>query len=507
MKKFFTLAAALFFAMTMAADDSQPTLVTLPEGVVAEDYTLAITYSVSQQDGYKDTSKEFTTKVAFDGNDVYVSGLAYYFPEAYVKGTLSGSQVTFASGQFLGEDMYGQEYLSSYALSGEDVVISDFVLSYNAQTRVLSYPGDVIVAETSAKNDGVLYAYVKAATFTPGAVVRPEGVSVPDDLTTADFLLMGTYSVYEPNEAGEYVLTTEKYQKPVQVGFSGDDLYLQGLVENVPEAWAKATKNAAGKYVIPMGQYVGTTIVYGETYDYYVAAVNKFGTLENIVFTLDEESQTISTAQTMVVNRNAKTQEAYYWIRDIAIKPIVEKEATPATPEFTFHAEKSPYGSTTWYYANIFVPLVDTEGAPMATDKVSYVFYSLRGTEVSPVVFQHGSGKYYMLEEDMTEIPYGFTDRLDIGLHFVYFEKQGIDELQSWEELGMQTIYRGQGVEHRSDIFWFDLVEFWQTQGITDVLAAPRGNASAPVYNLAGQRQQGLRKGLNIVGGKKIFVR
>lgn len=482
------------------------TPVTLPDGVTAEEYTLDITYSVAQQEGFADSHKKFTAYVAFDGNDVYVSGLAYYFQTSFVKGTLDNGKATFASGQFLGSDMYGAEYLSSYTIGSDDkAVITDFTLSYDAQSRSLTLDTEtVVVGETPEQNGGGLFAYVKEAVYTPGAVVRPEEVVVPENLQTAAYLLIGTYTVNEPDQDGNYQLTTEKYQRPVIVGFDGDDAYIQGFVENVPEAWAKATKNSAGQYVIPKGQFVGSIVLYGTTYDYYIAAVNRNNALEDVKLTYNAADGSFSTAQTVVLNANDKTLESYYWISNFTIKPIIEQEATPAAPEFTFHAEQSPYGSTTWYYANIFVPLVDTEGNPMATDKVSYMFYRKKGDDVSPVTFLKDT--YYMLKEDMTEIPYGFSDKLDIGLHFVYFEKQGISELQSWSGLGMQTIYRGNDVEHRSDITWFDLDAFWQSMGIRDVRSRQSDGKSA-VYNMAGQRVATPGKGLYIVNGRKVIVK
>jgi hypothetical protein len=498
MKKIFTFIAALM--LTFAAQAATP--VTLPAGVQAEDYTLTITYAISQNGGFVDTSKEFTTKVAFDGNDVYVAGLAYYFPTSYVKGTRSGNKVTFASGQFLGEDMYGEEYLSSYTLNGEEVVITDFVLNYNAQTRSLTYPGDVFIAETSASNGGGMYAYVKAATFTPGAVVRPEPVAVPDGLQTTDYLLICDYVVSEPDAQGNYHLVTESYNRPLAVGIDGDDLYIQGLVENVTGGWAKATKNAAGNYVIPKGQYIGSTISYGETFDYYLAAVNRSNALEAITLTLNTSNRSISTTQTVVVTRSPKNQEAYYWLKNITMKTITERTVEPAAPSFSFHAEKSPYGSTTWYYANIFVPLLDINGEPMVAEKVSYQFFRKKNGVTEPVTFLKSA--YYMLEQDMSEIPYGFTDRLDIGLHFVYFEKQGIEELLSWSELGMQTIYRGGGVEKRSTITWFDMKNF--IDGIDEVRQRPAAAPTA-IYSLSGQRLTAPQKGLNIINGKKVLVK
>jgi len=70
----------------------------------------------------------------------------------------------------------------------------------------------------------------------------------------------------------------------------------------------------------------------------------------------------------------------------------------------------------------------------------------------------------------------------------------------------MQSIYRGNGVEHRSDIAWFDLAAFWQSSGIS----TPRndhGDRTKGIYNLSGQRVDNPTKGLYIVNGKKVVMK
>ena len=134
----------LFMVMMLLGFTAQAaeTPVALPEGVEAQEYTLAITHRVYQADNqYTESSKEVTAYVAFDGNDVYVSGLSYYFPAAYVKGTYSDvdERVTFESGQYLGSDQYGNEYLTSYVIEDGKGVITPFVFLYDPNTKSLTF--------------------------------------------------------------------------------------------------------------------------------------------------------------------------------------------------------------------------------------------------------------------------------------------------------------------------------------------------------------------------------
>lgn len=494
MKKILFSALTLLLTTAVHAADN---LVTLPQGVEPEDYTLTIIHAVMQQNGIEENTKKMTAMVAFDGNDVYVQGLAYYFPEAYVKGTLEGDKITFASGQFVGEDAYGPEYLTGYTLDADkNVHITDFVLYYDADTRNLSYDPSIYASETSAPNDidAALYAYVKDALYTPGGLPPLVAVEVPEGLQTEPYLLVGTRSLTEENEEGEMELIVEPYEIPVQIGFDGNDLYIQGMVENVSYAWAKATKNAQGRYVIPVGQYIGTSKLYNQEWNYFLSSVNRMGALTAISFVYNATTQTFTCSQTIALTVSKEKADSYYTLNGVTIKKIEEREATPSAPQITFKKQNSPYGSAVWYFAEIFVPLTDTESRPMLSDKLTYVFLRDKGDDdIAPVTFP--MSKYYMLNEDLTEIPYSFTDGLDISRHTVYFEKLGVDELKTWKRLGLQTIYRGNGLEHRSDITWLDLDTFWNPSSISDIMAT---GSTAAYYDLQGRQVTGNAKGLVI---------
>ena len=496
MKKLIFLAMTLLSAMAVKAAG---TPVTIPDGVEAEDYTLDIVHALAQQDGNTtDVAKKRTVKVAFNGADVYLQGLAYWFPDAYVKGTLADGKVSIVSGQFLGEDMAGDEYLTGYVKNAEGGYdVANMLFDYDEATRTLTLNSSVTMAETSAMVDGVAntYCMVRSAVYTPGALPPLVGVEVPADLQAEPYLLIATQSINEENEQGDFELVTRRYEIPVNVGFSGDDLYIQGMVENVKSAWAKATKNASGQYVIPVAQYIGTQVIYSQEYNYFLGATSRYGGLSAITFNYDAATGTLSSTQTIapVSTDNTDVAEAYYTLKNVSIKKIVEREATPSAPELTLRKQKSPYGGTMWYYADMFIALTDVDQQPMLADKVSFVFYKDKGGEVSTVTFP--KAKFYMLDADVTEMAYDFQAMPDFSNHLVYFEKLGESELLSWTRLGLQTIYRGNGVEHRSEITWVDLAGTW-TAGIQDVQAA--GSVVKAEYDLQGRRTDGNARGLVI---------
>ena len=491
-----------FLAITLLLSFVAKAQIVVPEGVTPEEYTLEITHNMPTESGNVPQSKKKTVLVAFDGADVYLQGLAYYFPNAYVKGVLADGVITVPTNQYLGEDEYGKEYLIGYVLNEQQqMVTKDILFNYDATSKTITYDPSVKVAEIGEPDPSTgavsTYAFLASAVYTLGGLPPLVPVVVPEGLKTESYLLSSNRSMYE----GE-VMVTAKYETPVQVGFDGDDLYLQGIIENVPTSWAKATKNVVGKYIIPKGQYIGSWSYYGITYDYFLNALSRNGGLADVSFTYDANTSTISTSQTVAATSGADDGDAYFTLKDLKIMKVIEREATPSQPEMTLYKEQSPYGSTYWYYAEIFVPLTDTEGQAMLSDKVSYVFYADKG-EGDPITVTFPKSKYYMLEKDMTELPYNFTDGLDITRHTVYFEKLGEAELNTWKRMGIQSIYRGNDVEHRSEILWVDTP--WTT-GIKTV-NADKALGSGKIYNLNGQEMQSLQRGLNIVNGKKYFVK
>ena len=56
--------------------------------------------TVSVYNKIDDDSASGSVKVAIDGNDIYVAGLCVYFTDAWVKGTINGSTVTFPSASY-----------------------------------------------------------------------------------------------------------------------------------------------------------------------------------------------------------------------------------------------------------------------------------------------------------------------------------------------------------------------------------------------------------------------
>ena len=200
-----------------------PTTVTVtpPAGLETETwYASGHTYSQNAgQVGF-----ESTIKVGFDGSDVYLQGVFSSFPDAWMKGTISGSTVTFAGLQVQG-DYSGY---TIYATGGDNSGLIDYVMTYDAENKVLSSENALFA---NAAEDQIYYlTYVTDLTIAQAAPAEEEATTAaPVDvlpyenaLTTED--LFGEFGVIDSNKDGKtWTVNAKGAQYSYSSANDGDD--------------------------------------------------------------------------------------------------------------------------------------------------------------------------------------------------------------------------------------------------------------------------------------------
>ncbi len=466
--------------VTVVGGGAQPvddnTLVELPAGVEPVEYTLVLSGATSQTTISEKNSKY----VAFDGNDVYLQGLAYYFDEAYVKGTINDNgQIIVKSGQFVGEDEYGVEYIVGASLDEEDnfVYEPEIVFDYDKNSGVISLVEGTYYGESESSNDVSLWDYFYSAVYTPGAFVKPEGVVAPEDLVTETYQFKG-FDTY--NMSDDY--------REVQVGFYGDNqVYIQGLSYFVEDAWVVGTLEG-NTLTIPETNLGVFKSFFGD-YDL---------TFSGATFTYDPEKDTFTAVDDYIGDNvqsfvSYETPEDPYWMDEysnVVLRKVFDVAATPANPEITKFDIEASYPSVSFN-----IPLEDVDGNGLLMDKLSYQLFV--DNESTPLVLT--TDIYEGLTEDMSEIPYTFSDDWDVYNNQIYLN-QGVDVLSTWKKIGIQSIYYGGGETNKSDIVWFVL----ETTGITGVSADDK---NVMYFDLQGRRVAQPGKGLYIANGKKVVIK
>ena len=87
-------------------------------------------------------------KVAFVGNEVYISNIFSDFPESWIKGTIDGTTVTFEGLQYLGKF---QGTLDTWAVSADEngVLKENFTFTYDETAKTLKLNDPYLVANVS----------------------------------------------------------------------------------------------------------------------------------------------------------------------------------------------------------------------------------------------------------------------------------------------------------------------------------------------------------------------
>ena len=165
--------------------------VVAPAGLVTETWNTEIDGVVS------------TATIGFDNNDVYVKGLFAEFPDAWLKGTINGTSVTFAKLQFVGTYQGYNIWATGY--DSETSKLADFVMTYDAVAKVLTGSNLLL----NAADDKLYYlswyenVTIQEASFEEPAAetgANVDAVPYSNDLSTAE--LFADFGVIDSNKDG-----------------------------------------------------------------------------------------------------------------------------------------------------------------------------------------------------------------------------------------------------------------------------------------------------------------
>ena len=466
-------------------------VVTPPEDLVTNSYSL----NGYIFDGSSWEATDRTLQIGIDGNDVYLQGFSVYLPEAWIKGTLNDdmTQVTFPAqyfGSYYGYDIYF--YPVSPMEDGEYVAI-DAVFNYDERADVFILDQDQVcyILENAYEDHvGWYYMYDSEMDIASNAntVIAPEG------LETQPYLLTGVYMGY-------YVDTDEWFEGDplmgvAQVGFDGDDIYVQGLCSYLPRAWVKGHREG-DSYVFDNGQYFGPFAFGGDIYPlYFMGCAPGTEDAEPFTLTLDEETGALVAEQWYGICADDVEVSWYDLLGNVVLTPMVDEPAVPADPMVLYYEY---YDDDELGFLVLEIPVTDVDGMPLMIDKLGYQLYCDYGDGPEPYIFW---ADIYGFEEDQTVIPYSFNDDMNflVGgqLVVVYFLGEDL------QRIGVQSVYEGGGETNYSEIGWYNL----NPSSVTSVIADD--NRTIEYYDLMGRRVDAakLTRGIYVTSdGRKILVK
>jgi hypothetical protein len=429
-----------FFAVkNVALGEAEPVIVpevvTPPSTLMTEDWTFAGRIT----DGTNSANVETTIQVGFDGNDVYVQGFGFYISDAWVKGTLSadGNSITFESGQYYGAVGSSDVYFVVYDTNTGSLA-SSVTVAYDATNGTMTWPSGMMLLENGKANEAYAYAWYNLITYiirggAPDPLTPPTGI----EEIAVEYQMVAVGFDSNDNDLDDYRI-------PVYIAVDGNDVWVKGVCQDWPDAWIKGTLSGT-TVTFPTGQHFNPVPMSG--YEWFFSACDGSGNIQpTMTMTFDSETGIYSKTDPafMLINGAWLTLDYYLAFSSVQFVPVPDVAATPAQPEITYFGQVGGYD-----VVDVNIPLKDEDGNPLKASKLSYKYYYEVDHTATPLTLT--TDLYTKLTENMTEIPYNFTDDWDIFNTRLYLNM----DFSTWNRIGIQSIYRGGGDEHASEIFWY----------------------------------------------------
>ena len=293
----------------------------------------------------------------------------------------------------------------------------------------------------------LIYSLLTALCVLTATAQTTETVTPPEDLQTAEYALQAQSYNYG---------NTTAVTKSLMIGIDGTTVYLQGLCEYLPQAWIKGTLDG-NTMTLAAGQYFGEApgeddntypLYFGGTTDDTWAEATEDVNMTDVVLTIDAQGN-MTTNSWLFVNSEESVLNPYVALTSATILKLEDKAAVPANPSVI---EFMPFDANEGYAGvSLAIPTVDVDGNPLMASKLSYKIYTDIEKDIQPMLFP--ADEHLNIDEDMTEIPYTFTDEYDIqyGGYAAYW----YHDTKTFNRIGVQSIYRGGNEENVSEISWF----------------------------------------------------
>lgn len=207
----------------------------------------------------------------------------------------------------------------------------------------------------------------------------------------------------------------------VNVARDGQDLYVQGLLETNPTAWAKGTFNEAGTEVSFSSQYLGvadglTIFMTGAKYGGQTG--QQLVPVDSFTLTYDE-SENSYTGSMLWFCAGPELDEDYTLYEKLKITPR-NPDPDPTPGMVTVQSWFNFDDVLEFGYVKFNLNGLNAEGDVLGWDNLSYALF------IDGDIYTLDPADYSRLPEEMEWIPANFTDRWDIlafdrGLRSVYF--------------------------------------------------------------------------------------
>lgn len=444
------------------------------------------------------TQDGIATELVFseDGKKAYFKNIiSHAATDTWVEGNVTDGKITVPLGQMVywfDDGNYGMQ-LALVQVKGN---ISTYT-SKNTGSVTFTMKGDDLYLEgTSATPDETIYLGLGLTYTTP---YNGEWSYYIDYETVLTFKDVAMLTLPDDLQTSVYSMEYENSGHLVNVGFKDNDVYVQGVSENnIPQAWWKGTVGDDGKLVFPLqfAQVYLTYLLYFCGADFEGETTASGGTTwsyqwtdGSATFDFDKDARIFSSQQALFINNADDHIDRGEIFRAPRFRPYTEKAGTPADPSIVSYIDYFDLAGFSIMMPS--VPLLDTEGNFMDPSKVSWQIYV---DDDEP--FTLYPDEYRYLSEPIDEIPYSYApEQVEMfSRSYIYEKAYGIYIFETgFNRIGVQSIYRGGGEEHRSNIVYY----YFNGDGVNSI-AADKPDGEVQHFDLSGRRVTDNHSGLII---------
>lgn len=268
--------------------------------------------------------------------------------------------------------------------------------------------------------------------------------------------------------------------------------YVTDLCTDLPDNAVKAQLSSDGKFLLPTRQYIGIDKMYNAHVYVLTGDAKVDSTSSSVYFNYDQTSAAefkvnangdsiVSSYPTSVIVNCGRSN--LYIIQEFVapvLSQVEDKAIVPADPTLSVRE------ATKFDMLSIVIPTVGANGEDLNTKNLYYNIY------YNDSVYTFTPSLYVGLESDLTDIPYSYSDQnYDIytsstGKTTIYFYDK------NYTKIGVQSIYRGGGVENRSNVVYYD-----KQSGI-DGIESTKTVKATECYDVAGRKTSESASGLVI---------
>ncbi len=431
------------------------------------------------------TNFDTYTKGILKDNTVTISLPQTLYYDAEQKNGYNLTMLTYDEWQMVDEetgelvfDENGDPVMEGTYCEDEEPAAVTFNIDADGKWTLSSLPDKKLLGLTLCSGEGWGGYGVVELSIIP---FTEKPVAVPDDIEISK-----DFWSYIPGDYGWFVNFAQVY----------DELYFQGICSEFPEAWIKANieyiDDTIATVSLPQNQYLG---IYGETFYIYTKCATYDD--DNNTWNIMPDDYQYELVWNMEDNTlKAKDHDVYflfngaldhiYYVelfQDLSLLHQNSLEGTPADPNnLIFKDTIDDYGYNGFFFN---VPSISTDGNLLKTEDLYYVIY-VDGEE------WECNADEYLLPESLTEIPWNYSE------YYIYNYGGASREVDFFVEglstVGVQTIYRYNGEETRSEIITLDL----EGGSAVKAVGADKEVAKVMYFDLAGRAVANPANGLYI---------